>query len=117
MGKTKIDIGKAIEMRVAGATLREIGKHFGTSPEGVRQALQRAHKKSREQKRLNRLLVAASFNNQGRVKSPTEIAKTINDWAAILEAAKKGIALESEVTSLKERLSKVEMLLDLKKLD
>ncbi len=115
MGKVIIDIGKAIEMRVSGATLREIGKHFGTSPEAVRQAFQRADKKKREQKKLSRLLVAASIDERGNVKSPADIAKTIDDWTAILEAAKKGMALESEVASLKERLSKVELLLsDLK---
>ena len=108
MGKAIIDIGKAIEMRVHGATLREIGKHFSTSPEAVRQAFQRADKKKREQKTLARLLVAASIDEQGNPKSPADIAKTIDDWTAILEAAKKGIALESEVASLKERLSKLE---------
>ena len=111
MGKVIIDIGKAIEMRVKGATLREIGKHFGTSAEAVRQAYQRADKKKREQKKMMRLLVAASIDEKGRAKSPTDIAKTIDDWASILEAAKKGIALESEVAELKERLSKVELFL------
>ena len=114
MGKVIIDIGKAIEMRVNGATLREIGKYFGTSPEGVRQALQRAHKKKREQKKMTRFLLAASIDDQGSAKSPADIAKTIDDWTAILEAAKKGIALESEVASLKERLSRVELLVNLK---
>ena len=113
MGKAIIDIGKAIEMRVGGATLREIGKHFGTSPEGVRQALLRADKKKREQKKLARLLVAASIDEQGRAKSHVDIAKTIDDWTAILEAAKKGIALESEVASLKERLRNLERLVHL----
>ncbi len=108
MGKVIIDIGKAIEMRVNGATLREIGKHFGTSPEAVRQAYQRADKKKREQKKMMRLLAAASIDEQGRARSPVDIAKTIDDWAAILEAAKKGIALESEIASLKERLSRIE---------
>ena len=113
MGKAKIDIAKAIEMRVNGATLREIGKHFGVSAEGVRQAFERADKKKREQKKLARLLVAASIDDQGRAKSPIDIAKAIDDWTAILEAAKKGIALESEVASLKERLSRVERLVQL----
>ena len=108
MGKVIIDIGKAIEMRVGGATLREIGKHFGTSAEAVRQAFERVEKKKREAKRLTRLLAAASFDEQGNVKSPDDITKIIDDWTAILEAAKKGIALESEVTDLKDRLSKVE---------
>jgi orotate phosphoribosyltransferase-like protein len=109
MGKVVIDIGKAIEMRVNGTTLREIGQHFGTSAEAVRQALKRAHKKQREQKKLARLLVAASFDEQGRAKNPADIAKTIDDWTAILDAAKKGIALESEVADLKERIRKVEL--------
>ena len=113
MGKTIIDIAKAIEMRVSGATLREIGKHFGVSAEGVRQAFERADKKKREQNKLTRLLVSASIDDQGRVRSPADIAKIIDDWTAILEAAKKGIALESEVASLKERLSNLERLVHL----
>ncbi len=113
MGKTKIDVGKAIEMRVNGATLREIGKHFDTSPEAVRQAFRRADKWKREQKKLARLLVAASIDEKGNPKSPADIAKTIDDWATILEAAKKGIALESEVANLKDRLSRVEMLINI----
>ena len=76
MGKTKIDIGKAIEMRVNGATLREIAAHFGVSPEGVRQALKNAHKKNREQKKLKRLLIAASIDEQGKTKAPADITKT-----------------------------------------
>ena len=108
MGRVIIDIGKAIELRVSGATLREIGKHFGTSPEAVRQAFQRAEKRKRERKKLARSLVAASIDERGSVKSYADIAKTIDDWTAILEAAKKGIVLESEVASLKERLNRLE---------
>jgi hypothetical protein len=108
MGKVKIDIGQAIQMRVGGASLREIGSRFGTSPEAVRQAFQRAEKKKKVMKKMERLLVAASMDEQGNVKSIPDIAKTIDDWAAILEAAKKGIALESEVASLKDRLKKIE---------
>ena len=51
MGRAKIHVGKAIEMRISGATLREIGDYFNVSPEAVRQSLQRAHKKKREQKK------------------------------------------------------------------
>ena len=112
MGKVKIDIGKAIELRVNGATLREIGKYFSTSPEAVRQAFQRADRKKKEQKRLSRLLVAASIGEQGSVKNYVDIAKTIDNWTVILKAAKNGNALESEVASLKKRLGRVEMLLN-----
>lgn len=111
MGKVKIDIGKAIEMRGKGATLREIGKYFGTSAEAVRQAFLRARKKKKEEKKFMRILTAASYDDQGRAKSREEIVKTLDDWSTIIEAAKKGIALESEVASLKERLSRVEGLL------
>ncbi|GAI22150.1 unnamed protein product, partial [marine sediment metagenome] len=121
MGKVKIDIVKAIEMRVNGATLREIGSHFNASAEAVRQAIQRADKQKREQEKLARLLVSASIGEQGIAKSPADIAKspadiakTIDDWIVILEAAKKGIALESEVASFKERLSRVELLVNLR---
>lgn len=104
----KINIAKAIEMRVAGNSLRLIGAYFNTSAEAVRQAFQRAAKKQREQKKLARLLVAASIDEQGDLKSQVDIAKKIDDWTVILEAAKKGIALESEVANLKERLNRIE---------
>lgn len=111
MGKAIIDISEAIEMRVKGSTLRDIGEHFGTTAEAVRQAFQRAEKKKRKEKKLARLLVTTNVDKQSGIKSPADIAKTIDDWTTILEAAKKGIALESEVASLRERLSKVELLL------
>ena len=110
MGKTIIDISKAIEMRVTGATLRDIGKHFGTSPEAVRQAFLRAEKKKRQQKTIARLLVATSIAPSGEYRNPEEITKTINEWAVLVEAAKKGIALESEVAELRERINKLENL-------
>ncbi|MFC1958758.1 hypothetical protein ACFLV6_02460 [Chloroflexota bacterium] len=111
MGKVIIDIAKAIELRVNGATLRDIGKHFGTSAEAVRQAFQRAENKKREHRKLTRLLVAASTDEQGSFRSPSDIAKTIDDWTTILDAAKKGITLELEVADLKERLGRIEALL------
>ena len=112
MGKIRIDTVKAIEMRVNGATLREIGSHFGTSAEAARQALDRVQKKSREQKKLSRLLVAATEDEKGMPKNPVDITKTLQEWTAILEAAKRGVAVESELANLKERLSSLEKRLD-----
>ncbi len=113
MGKAKINISKAIEMRVGGATLREIGEHFSTSAEAVRQAFQRAEKRNKQEKKLARLLVAVSSSEKDSVKSPVDIKKSIDDWTAILEAAKKGIELESEVDILKARLAQIEEALSL----
>ena len=113
MSKAKIDINKAIEMRIKGSTLEEIGSHFSATSEGVRQAFQRAEKKKREQKKLARLLVSASVDDKVTVKNSRDIAKTIDDWAAILDAAKKGIALEAEVADLRNRLSHIEKMLSL----
>jgi DNA-directed RNA polymerase sigma subunit (sigma70/sigma32) len=56
MGKRKIDPMIALKMRIDGATLRDIGKHFGVSPEGVRQCLLRADKTAQDIDRLKRLL-------------------------------------------------------------
>jgi hypothetical protein len=108
MWKVKIDKSQAIQMRANGDSLRKIGEYFGTSAEAVRQALQRAEKNKKEQKKMASLLASTSS---------VDITKIIDDWSAILEAAKKGIALESEVAGLKERLSKVESSLEAKKSD
>ncbi|MFC1988314.1 hypothetical protein ACFLVJ_00545 [Chloroflexota bacterium] len=111
MRTVKIDIVKAIEMRSNSATLRDIGKHFGTSAEAVRQALNRAERKKKERNKLTRLLKNTNTNNQNRHNYPVNINRIINNWTAILEAAKKGIALESEVADLKARLTNIEVML------
>ena len=108
----KIDTVEAIKMRVMGSTLKEIGDHFGTSAEAVRQALERADQKKKEQKKLARLLVSATgVAQQSRPGNPSDISKTIEDWTAILEMAKRATELDSEVAILKERLTRLEDLL------
>jgi hypothetical protein len=109
--KKKIDVTKAIEMRVFGKNLKEIGDAFGATGEAVRQALDNAQKKKERQKEWARLLVSSTTpieSIDSREKKPDAAEKIIDDWISILQTIKKVTSLEAQITLLNARITKLE---------
>jgi hypothetical protein len=115
MGREKkIDVAKAIEMKVFGKSLREIGDYFGTSGEAVRQALETAKKQQEQQKQWARMLVSSISPTQSmeiEEKKFDDSSKILDDWISVLQTIKKVPSLEAHIILLDDRIKNLEILL------